>query len=597
MPSESYTTYKQLGGNTVSIEQVIDEIKTLPLDGVLGFLGALSIELVQVGQNFRDPRGIQGINLNYAIVDDFPYKLPNAHKMYTPGRVPITGGHHLFLHEQNIAWLSHLTLIHAKRGVITAEINYDLRKRICRLLLIANDFLNQTDDRKVNNLAGRRDFVLNWLRHWQFNQYFEHVTPTMMKLSRQWMIFNEFLSKYYNFESDFLEATNGVSLKRFFEILAVYITHFHCMNPITQWLSIEKMCSTIKANKNEIELITDKWSITPDEYIIAYDKWNKFNPVKDGYIPYFDYISLKNTPLIEARSGELICPVLPFLLAKIVDGAFYLLTDFLNKKDPEKRKEFHKSLGYAYQDYANQLIELIGSLDKKGKWEFEFSPELKSKNGLIELSDGYLQRRDIAISFEHKGLRPDTEYLRGGKSNRILGPDEEILNKLDTNIAVPYEEGAKKDNGLLTRGLWQQAKKGKVLISWAEDKFRIRPQIIVPIITNLAHLRIDEITRGIYLNPLIEKSKIYSEDFWSKPQWIHISDLEKLAAIAEEGVLDIENLLIYKNLKYPDMQFDEYLCKNFRNKNYIFRKLFDTATKFLNDSRESFWPVIQQFII
>ncbi len=245
---------------------------------------------------------------------------------------------------------------------------------------------------------------------------------------------------------------------------------------------------------------------------------------------------LKNTPLIEARSGELICPVLPFLLAKIVDGAFYLLTDSLNKKDPEKRKDFHKLLGYAYQDYANQLIELIGLLDKKGKWEIECSPELKSKNGSIELSDCYLQRGNIAISFEHKGLRPDTEYLRGGKSIRILGPDEEVLNKLDTKIAVSYEEGANKDKGLLTRGLWQQAKKGEFLISWAEEKFRIQPTMIIPIITNLAHLRIDEITRGIYLNPLIEKAKMYSEDFWSNPQWIHISDLERLAAIAEEGV-------------------------------------------------------------
>lgn len=590
MPSTSFTTYKQLGGKTVSIEQIIDEVKVLPLDGVLGFLGSLSIELVQAGQNFGDPRGIQGQNLNYAIVDEFPYKLPNVHKMYIPGRVPVTGGHHLFLHEQNIAWLTHLALLHADRDCTTPELNYDLRKRICRLLLIANDFLNFHDDKKVNNLTDRRGFVLNWLRHWQFNQYFEHVTSTMMRLSRQWILLNEFLPKYYDIETDFIEATNGVCLKRFFEILAVFITHFHNLKPGTHWLSKEKMCSTIKANKNEIEIITDKWSVTPDQYIIAYDEWNNSRPVKDGNIPYFDYVTLRNTPLIEARSGELICPVLPFLLAKIVDGAFFILTDFLNNKDAIKRNKFHQSLGNAYQDYAHKLIEFIGYHDNKGKWEIEFSPKSKSKNVLIELSDSYLQRGDIAISFEHKGLRPDTEYLRGGNGNKILGPDEEVLNKLDSNTSVSYEEGSKNDEGLLTRGLWQQAKAGKSLISWAEEKFQVRPKIIIPIITNLAHLRVDEVTRGIYLNPLIEKTKMYSYDFWSKPQWIYIGDLEKLAAIAEEGILDIEKLLTEKNSVYPDMQFDVFLYQYFKKKNYTLNKLFDTATNFLNDAKGSFWP-------
>lgn len=231
MPSKSYTSYKQLGGKTVSIELIINEIKTLPLDGVLGFLGSLSIELVQAGQNFDDPQGIQGKNLNYAIVDEFPYKLPNVHKMYTPGRVPVTGGQHLFLHEQNIAWLSHLTLLNANRGGKTPELDYDLKRRVCRLLLIANDFLDLSDDIKVNNLTDRRDFILNWLRNWQFNHYFEHVTSSMINLSRQWIILNEFLSKYYDIKTDFIEATKGISLKRYFEILAVFITHFHCMKP------------------------------------------------------------------------------------------------------------------------------------------------------------------------------------------------------------------------------------------------------------------------------------------------------------------------------------------------------------------------------
>ncbi len=131
--------------------------------------------------------------------------------------------------------------------------------------LIANDFLNQTDDTKVDNLTSRRDFVLNWLRNWQFNQYFEDVTLTMIKYYRQWIIFNEFLSKYYDFESDFLGATNGVSLKRFFRNISYIYNAFSLYEPYFAVALKRNMCSTIKANKNEIELITDKWSVTPDD--------------------------------------------------------------------------------------------------------------------------------------------------------------------------------------------------------------------------------------------------------------------------------------------------------------------------------------------
>ncbi len=589
MPSISYTSFKKLGGKTVSIEQIIDEVKTLPLDGVLGFLGSLSLELVQAGENFTDPRGVQGRYLNYAIIDEFPYKLPNVQEMIIPGRVPITGGQHLFLHEQNIAWLTHFALLYSDKISITPEISFDLKKRICRLLLITNDLYNFQSDHEIISLRDRHNLITNWLRYWQYNQFFENVTLTMMKLSRQWILLNDFLPKHYNIDSTFIEATNGVSLERFFEIITLFITHFHSVTPGEHWLSKDNMCSTMQANKNEIELITENWSIKPDKYIDVYNEWNSSNPPKDGNTPYFDYVCLKNTPLIEARAGDLICPVLPFLFAKIIDGVFFIITDFLNGKNAiAERNKFHVSLGYAYQDYANKLVELIGLNDCNGKWEIKlFSP--KSKKDEPEFTDSYLQRGDISISFEHKGLRPNTEFLTGGKGNKILGPDEKVLSKLDNNIPVSVQEGKKKDSGLLTRGMWQQTNFGNSLVSWAEEKW-VRPQKIIPIITNSANLRVDEYTRIIYLNPLIEKAGIYSDDFWLKPQWLHISDLEKLVALSEDNILDIEKLLLEKDSKYPDMQFDEFLYQYF-NKKIIFNKLFETAIEFLNGAKKSFWPI------
>ena len=45
--SESFTSFKELSGITVGVDDVIDEISKLPLDGILGFLAGLSLEMIQ----------------------------------------------------------------------------------------------------------------------------------------------------------------------------------------------------------------------------------------------------------------------------------------------------------------------------------------------------------------------------------------------------------------------------------------------------------------------------------------------------------------------------------------------------------------------
>jgi hypothetical protein len=71
----SYVSFRGLGGYSIDCSQVAAEIARWPLDGVLGFLGALSLEAVQAGADFSDPRR-QGRYLQLAIVDDFPSQLP-----------------------------------------------------------------------------------------------------------------------------------------------------------------------------------------------------------------------------------------------------------------------------------------------------------------------------------------------------------------------------------------------------------------------------------------------------------------------------------------------------------------------------------------
>ena len=192
--SNSFTSFKELSGISVRVDDVINEISKMPLDGILGFLAGLSLEMIQEKENFFSPR-LQGGYLQNAIVDDFPRKIPNAFKMYSPGRIPITGGRHIFIHEQNLAWLCNAAVLNSKENKNTPEISHDLRCRLFRILLIINDFLSTGSTEKPFDLNKRRIFSMNWLRHEQFNRLFGESIEILVKLARQKILLLDILPK------------------------------------------------------------------------------------------------------------------------------------------------------------------------------------------------------------------------------------------------------------------------------------------------------------------------------------------------------------------------------------------------------------------
>jgi hypothetical protein len=584
---QAYVTFRFLGGPVVSHEQVTSEIAQWPLDGILGFLGALSLEAVQAGQEFSDPRR-QGDYLNQAIVDDFPVVLPGASMMYAPGRVPFTGGRHLLVHERNLAWLTHEALLSAREGIVTPELNYAIRSRLCRLLLITNDFFAETDSPPVpSRLTERHNFVLTWLRHGQFNKFFEPCGVTIHKIARQYTLMLELLPKYFHdTEAAFCEATNGVSLQKYFEILVLFVAHIHYeMSPAEKrWLSRETLCAAVRAHRDDLERIVRRWIRTPEEYRQAWDEWRRCRPAPD-YQPYYDFVPLRETPLIEARPGDLICPVIPFLFAKIVDEPYFILSDHLKKTSQKLQDDFRQALGYAYQEYAHRLVERIGRTDRSGRWQVRDNPKTR-KDG--ELSDSYLQRGNIGITFEHKGQRPGTDFLRGGQGELVLGPSHSVLTRLEQQETVTFKKPKKQDKGLFTQGMWQQSRVSQALLNWAECEMGTRPTRVFPLITYLANLHVDELTRVAYLNPLMVHAKMYHDSFWERPQWLHISDLEALAALADQGTLDLATLLHEKVTRWENKQFDIFLYEHLGYLPFDLT-LHDKGEALLKSAGVSFW--------
>ena len=586
--TKAYTNFKGLGGIPVTMEQIEEELAKWPLDGLLGYLAIVSIDAINKGQDFFDPRHQAGY-LNQAIVDDFPAALPYASNMYAPGRVPHTGGRHLFIHELNLARLAHLAILHATVESRTETICYDLTRRVCRLLLIINDL---SPGERVNmetilrSLVERRNLALEWLRYNQFNRFFNSRHVTMAKLARQQILLLDILPKFFKeTEMAFCDATKGVSLKRYFEILALIVSHvYEAMKPGKQWFQKQVLTSKLKGGVREVDLIFQRWTRTPDEYRERFNTWSLSRPLSG--MEWFDFVPLRETPLIEARPDEFVCPVLPFLLAKIEDDPYFILSDYLGNQS-----DFQKAIGLAYEQYAAGLVERISRGDSGGAWAYEHSPMIKKNN---QLADDYLQRGKIGICFEHKGGRPGTDFLRGGKGDRLLGPVESVLERLDQKEVISFKEGVDSDNGVLTRGIWQQCMHGADLVSWAEGKNGERPSVLWPIITSLSNIQIDNVAYLLYITPLIEVAQLYKDNYWQKPQWLHVADLEALASLSEKGKLNLAALLQQKSKLREDKRFDVFLYEQFSGKDTIDKNLLDKFGKLCEDTMVTFFEEVLQ---
>ncbi|GAJ01587.1 unnamed protein product, partial [marine sediment metagenome] len=132
------------------------------------------------------------------------------------------------------------------------------------------------------------------------------------------------------------------------------------------------------------------------------------------------------------------------------------------------------------------------------------------------------------------------------------------------------------------RGMWQQSKKGSDIVEWAENKFGEKPIHMYPVITLFSSLMVDAVVRKAYLNSIIDAANLYDEDFWEKPQWVNIADLESLSQIAEDGKLDIEALLSEKNTKSVNNRFDMFLSS--KKSRIIHMRVHDEMLELLDQS-------------
>ena len=112
--------------------------------------------------------------------------------------------------------------------------------------------------------------------------------------------------------------------------------------------------SEFESFQAECAQLLRRWMITPTAYREAHASQTSDLAAFAGSA--FNYVLLKTHPLIEARPGEFLIPVLPLLLTKVVDDPYYILCEALKDKT---LRQFQQALGRAYEDYAQALVRRI----------------------------------------------------------------------------------------------------------------------------------------------------------------------------------------------------------------------------------------------
>lgn len=541
--TSSFVTYSELGGTTVPIPLICSRLSSLPLDGILGFLAHLSLEITHMGIKITDPRW-QAPYLNMALVDDFPESLPNVSRYLAPGRVPLTGGRHVFIHNQNIAVLAHLSLLHCDTSAFTPNLSTDLKRSACRLLVLVNDHLSrEVPDTTSPTMMLRREFCTEWLRHYQFGIDTPFLNRAAHSIARQHKLYaltesNEF----YGVEAAFRNATFGTTLDELFQFLALlHATVAQKLKPGVVWLPRGLMHTPTRVGARIVDAFTKKWVRTPLEYRARFKAITSPDSCQTGR-EHLDLQCLRESPLIAAREDSVICPYFPFMRDLIPDSPYFLILDSL--VDGKDKSRFQTGLGQGFAEYVAELLARIAVGDCRGTWELQ-SRVLSKKRGK-ELADSILWRGQVAIVFEHKGQRPGTRFLSGMASELVLGPSDEILNMIEAGQAPNLVRAKRGDHGLLTHGIWQQALNGPEALSWIQEQMGRAPSKVYPMHLSLYEPRMDSIVRGVYIEPLLAAAGLYKGDTWASPQWLLITDLEALAALADEGRLDLEAILMYK---------------------------------------------------
>jgi hypothetical protein len=319
-----------------------------------------------------------------------------------------------------------------------------------------------------------------------------------------------------------------MSIKNYLLVAGLMLAHAHHIVPqfsqtLSPWTNIDSLVSSLRGAKEEVRRVMELFLQSPEDLRSA-----RRTSANDDDL--FDFEDFQRRPFIEARPNEMLWPVFSLFLRQLLSYPLQVLHELEGGS---------RAVGRAYEDYAHSLVGRIGKGDVAGKWEVAAGVKVKVKKERSTMTvgeiDSLLWRDGVAIVLEHKG----------GNLVLSLGDRDAIRNALgptDRELAL-LPSLPEKDTGAITHGLWQLARIAPAASDFFGTRFGRRPVRVLPLITTLEAFEIEEWIREGYLEPLLARANLSLPANWSRADWITVFGLEALAQLADDGRLNLIDLL------------------------------------------------------
>jgi hypothetical protein len=302
--------------------------------------------------------------------------------------------------------------------MMSPEVSSDISK----ILLSISDYINEHDFEPPKIELPKR-ILAERLRAYMFRCLsFSNNEKYPNPLYRQRKIIN-FLraqQKGFTFAKYFKDAT-GVSLKAYFEAGATLSAKWGLpkldFNIDEAWFVRREYFTNTQFRKSEVSKLYNLLTMDTGSYSDQYADTLKVLGGNDIY--NYNFLTFMRKPLVPILENVITCPSPEYLVAKVTEGAYRIVSDYLNESNMKKQYDnLPNYWGKAYESYAH--IRLRGAFGKN----YRRVPEEQHKR-----ADGMFEGKQSVILFEYKSIHIPYKGLITGDAQDLAKPYDHCFGK------------------------------------------------------------------------------------------------------------------------------------------------------------------------
>ena len=173
----------------------------------------------------------------------------------------------------------------------------------------------------------------------------------MVHLARAHRLLADFLPKHLPNAAEAFSARAGIGLNEYMLAAAMLLGYSNQLpksidSKRSPWASISNIVANLKSHDDEITHVLHLACQTAADL-------HRDQPTR-GETDLFEFATLQRRPFIEARTGEVVAPVLSLFVRQLLSFPFQILSEI---------KDGRTALGLAYEDYAHEVVSRIAKSD------------------------------------------------------------------------------------------------------------------------------------------------------------------------------------------------------------------------------------------